>query len=91
VWVADKNGACSIFLCVAQGAKPELVAELRFDIPAMYVFHKETSKDVAVRETLQTLHAWPSVPCAVFGIFFRAHLFLVGLARSETHPAGRFA
>jgi hypothetical protein len=62
VWVADKNDACSIFLCVAQGAKPELVAELRFDIPAMYVFHKETSKDVAVRETL---HAWTCPVCSV--------------------------
>ena len=30
------------------GARPELVAELRFDIPAMYVFHKEQTKDVAV-------------------------------------------
>jgi hypothetical protein len=52
VRVSNKNHCGSIWLCVAQGAKPELVAELRFDIPAMYVFHKETSKDVAVREDL---------------------------------------
>lgn len=40
----------SSLLTPMQGARPELVAELRFDIPAMYVFHKETSKDVAVRD-----------------------------------------
>ena len=30
------------------GHKPEVVAQLRFDIPAMYAFHKKASKDVEV-------------------------------------------
>ena len=84
--VADKNDACSILLCVGQGAKPELVAELRFDIPAMYVFHKETSKDVAVRESLP----WSCLGCSVCHLI-HVRLFLMDSTRSEMHPAGRFA
>lgn len=30
------------------GAKPQVVAQLRFDIPAMYTFHRKSTSDVAV-------------------------------------------